>query len=191
MTAVHRPGRLPFTVRRLWWRIAARIGRWWRRLRPRSVQRLVFVFDYDSTPLHDGTSTTTFRELSAEEIRSGRFEVGEAPPIGREDNVESGCVVGLIDDQQVYHAWYIRSDSARIHDLPATWRASGPILFLHDGTTEPAFRHRGIHSAATRWLLQREKGSRVKHAVCVVHADNRAARRAVQRAGFRVVGQVG
>jgi RimJ/RimL family protein N-acetyltransferase len=178
-------------VRRFWWRVDARIRRWWLRLRARSVHRLVYVFDYDSTPLAGGASATKFRELSAEEIRSGRFEVGEAPPIRHDASVESGCIVGIIDDQQVYHAWYIRSDSARIHDLPVGWRASGPILFLHDGTTEPAFRHRGIHSAATRWLLQREKGTGVKHAVCVVHADNRAARRAVQRAGFRVIGPVG
>jgi RimJ/RimL family protein N-acetyltransferase len=189
MTEVRR-GRLPFSVRRFWWRVEARIGRWLPRLRARSAQRLVFVFDYDSTPLESAASSTTFRELSGEEIRSGRFKVGEAPTIPGEQDVESGCIVGMIGDQQVYHAWYIRSDSARIQDLPASWRASGPILFLHDGTTEPAFRHRGIHSAATRWLLQREKEGRVKHAVCVVHADNRAARRAVQRAGFRVVGQV-
>ena len=191
MTELRRRDRVPFNVRHLWWRVEPHIARWWLRLRARSVQRLVFVFDYDSTPVDARASSTTFRELSAEEIRSGRFEVGEAPPICREDTVESGCIVGMIDDQQVYHAWYIRSDSARIRDLPASWHASGPILFLHDGTTEPAFRHRGIHSAATRWLLQREKGSRVKHAVCVVHADNRAARRTVQRAGFHVVGQVG
>lgn len=191
MTEIDRRGHVTFSARSLWWRVEARLHRWWLRLRPRSARRLVYVFDYDSTPLDDRASSTKFRELTAEEIRSGRFEVGDAPPIRHEDNVESGCIVGTIDDQQVYHAWYIRSDRARIHDLPASWRASGSILFLHDGTTEPAFRHRGIHSAATRWLLQREEGSRVKHAVCVVHADNRAARRAVQRAGFRVVGHVG
>lgn len=180
-------GHLRSTFRQLWWRLQARLRRWWPRLHARSAQRLVFVFDYDSTPLDDMASSATFRELSADEIGSGRFKVGEAPqaPPG----LETGCIVGMIEEQQVYHAWYIRSDSTRMNGLPDTWRASGQILFLHDGTTELAFRGRGIHSAATRWLLRRERGGRVKHAVCVVDGENRIAQRAVRRAGFRVIGQ--
>jgi L-amino acid N-acyltransferase YncA len=64
------------------------------------------------------------------------------------------------------------------------------VLFLHDGYTEPALRGRGIHSAATRWMLARERGTDVTHAVCVVHADNAPAHRAVKKLGFQSLGRI-
>jgi len=81
-------------------------------------------------------------------------------------------------------------DAGRMRDLPKEWRPNGRVLFLHDGYTEPEFREQGSHAAATRWLLQRERGSDITHAVCVVHANNPAAQRAVRKVGFRCIGRI-
>jgi GNAT superfamily N-acetyltransferase len=94
----------------------------------------------------------------------------------------------MLDGREVYHVWYVRGDGARLHGAPGQWCPDGRVLFLHDGFTEPAFRARGIHSAALRWLLARERDTETSHAVGVVHAKNVAARRAVESAGFRFLG---
>jgi len=132
-----------------------------------------------------------FRELSSDEVRQHAAELssgGVAPSSGVPDG--SACVVGVIDGRPVYRFWYVRRTGDQIHGAPSDWRPRGRVLFLHGGYTEPAFRGRGIHTAAVDWLLDRERGSGVAHALCVVHADNFMATRAVQRVGFRPLGRI-
>ncbi|HEY2853471.1 MAG TPA: GNAT family N-acetyltransferase [Gemmatimonadaceae bacterium] len=152
--------------------------------------RLVYVFDFETSSVPEVASIVEFRELATDEIDSRRASLGAGGQCRYTTSSEGGCVIGTIGGQQVYHAWYIRGEATAVRGLPDGWRPSGRVLFLHDGVTEPAFRGQGIHSAATRWLLARERSMVTAHAVAVVHADNPAARRAVVKAGFRVVGRV-
>lgn len=152
--------------------------------------RLVYVFDFQASSVPELKSPVQFRELTRDEIEACPEPLGAGAKSSEWTRCESGCVVGTIGDRQVYHAWYIRGDAAAVRGLPADWRPTGRVLFLHDGVTEPAFRMQGIHSAATRWLLARERNLDTAHALALVHADNPAARRAVIKAGFRCVGRV-
>ena len=155
-----------------------------------SAGRMVYVFDFSSAKLPDVNSPVDFRELTRDEIDARRASLGAGARTWQPALLESGCVLGTIGGQQVYHAWYIRGEPSAVKGLPAEWKPTGRVLFLHDGVTEPAFRRQGIHSAATRWLLAREQGLDTAHALAIVHADNPAARRAVAKAGFRFVGRV-
>lgn len=162
-------------------------------LRSRSASppgRMVYVFDFSSANLPEVNSPVVFRELTRDEIDARRASLGAGGRSWQPSSLESGCVLGTIDGQQVYHAWYIRGEASAVKGLPAEWTPTGRVLFLHDGVTEPAFRRQGIHSAATRWLLARERDMDTAHALAVVHADNAAAQRAVVKAGFRFVGRV-
>lgn len=152
--------------------------------------RLVYVFDLKASSVQELNSPVQFRELTRDEIDARRPALGAGGKSSPPANCESGCVVGTLGDQQVYHAWFIRGDAGAVRGLPAGWQPTGRVLFLHDGVTEPAFRKQGIHSAATRWLLAREHTMDTAHALVVVHADNPAARRTVAKAGFRLVGRV-
>lgn len=175
-----------FLLRGLWWsarsRLSGSIGRW-----PRGApKRLMYVFDYPSTALSKVETSVEFRE-----------ERDEQPGVlvstmanGSSAREEQGCVVGSLNGRIVYRAWYVRSSPDRLHGAPGGWSPRGRVLFFHGGTTDPEFRGRGIHSAATQWLLRHQRAPDVEHAACFVHADNRAARRAVERAGFRLVGPV-
>jgi RimJ/RimL family protein N-acetyltransferase len=151
---------------------------------------MVFVLDIAACPRGELPSTVEFRELTRQEILQQRAALGPGAATLISGDLESGCVIGMVGDRRAYHAWYIRGDSRYLHGLPGEWRPNGRVLFLHDGYTEPEFRERGIHSAATRWLLQRERGSGLTHAVCVVHADNPAAQRSVKKIGFRCIGRI-
>lgn len=184
------PRSLAELVRSISRRATGRIRRWLVAARPDGKRRIVLLFDLARSPAAGGDCGVEFRELSAEEIQERRESLGPGVDTLRGDNAESGCVIGLQGGRQVYHAWYIRGDGRRLHGIPANWTPSGRVLFLHDGYTEPAFRGRGIHSAATRWMLARERGTDVTHAVCVVHADNAAAHRAVRKLGFRPLGRI-
>ena len=150
-----------------------------------SQSRMMYVFDYHACEIAHIESAIEFRELAFEEARSRAAKSGVDTFLG-----ESGCVVGMLDGREVYHVWYVRGDGARLHGAPGQWRPDGRVLFLHDGFTDPAFRARGIHSAALRWVLARERDTETSHAVGVVQAKNVAARRAVESAGFRFLGPV-
>lgn len=147
--------------------------------------RMMYVFDYRSSEIAHIESTIQFRELASDEARARATTSGVDATLG-----ECGCVVGTLDGREVYHVWFTRGDGARLHGAPGHWRPDGRVLFLHDGYTEPAFRARGIHSAALRWLLARERDTETSHVVGVVQAKNVAARRAVESAGFRFLGPV-
>lgn len=171
-------------------RLAGRMRRWLVALRPDRKRRIVLVFDLEAAPSPTGRDCgVEFRELTPLEISERRESLGPGVDTLLPGNADSGCVVGVKGGRQVYHAWYIRGDGSRLHGIPDGWTPPGRVLFLHDGYTEPAFRGRGIHSAATRWMLARERGTDVTHAVCVVHADNAAAHRAVRKLGFRPLGR--
>lgn len=171
-------------------RVAGRLRRWLEAARPDGKRRIVLVFDLDAAPKPGGDCGVEFHELTAAEIAERRESLGPGVDTLLPGNENSGCVVGMQGGRQVYHAWYIRGDAGRLHGIPDNWARRGRVLFLHDGYTEPAFRGRGIHSAATRWMLARERGTDVTHAVCVVHADNAAAHRAVRKLGFRPLGRI-
>ena len=171
-------------------RVAGRFRRWLVAARPDGKRRIALVFDLQATPTPGDNCGVEFRELTVEEIRKRRESLGPGVDTQLSENDDSGCVVGMLAGQQVYHAWYIRGDGSRLHGIPGDWTPQGRVLFLHDGYTEPEFRGRGIHSAATRWMLARERGTDVTHAVCVVHADNVAAHRAVRKLGFRALGRI-
>jgi ribosomal protein S18 acetylase RimI-like enzyme len=147
-----------------------------------AVKRLMYVFDYEGAKLSRLESLVEFREAPKDSLGRENLpaDAGE----------ERGAVVGLLDGVTVYRASYVRAEANRLRNAPKSWSPRGRILFLHGGTTEPEFRRRGVHSAATRWLLNNERASDVAHAVCFVHADNLAARRTVEGAGFRLVGPV-
>jgi RimJ/RimL family protein N-acetyltransferase len=147
--------------------------------------RMMYVFDYASSEIRHIESAIQFHELVSDEARSRSVASGLD-----DSQSESGCVVGMLDGREVYHVWYVRGDGARLHGAPGNWRPDGRVLFLHDGFTEPAFRARGIHSAALRWMLARERDTETSHVVGVVQARNVAARRAVESAGFRFLGHV-
>src|SRR6185295_17825803 len=119
-------------------------------------RRIVLVFDLDAAPTPDNDPGVEFRELTAEEIQERRDSLGPGVDTMLPGNADSGCVIGMQDGEQVYHAWYIRGDGSRLRGIPNGWTPRGRVLFLHDGYTEPAFRGRGVHSAATRWMLARE-----------------------------------
>ena len=171
-------------------RAAAQLRRWLVAARPDGKRRIMLAFDLE-TPLASGRDCgVEFRELTTGEIEERRGALGPGVDTLLSGNADSGCVVGTRGGRQVYHAWYIRGDASRLRGTPGSWSAAGRVLFLHDGYTEPAFRGRGIHSAATRWMLARERGTGVTHAVCVVHADNAAAYRAVRKIGFRALGRI-
>jgi hypothetical protein len=181
------------TARRLWWRVRHRVRQLVRRLGQRdSMTRFMYVHDLDLFPRPaDRSRSVDFRELSKEEILRYWEKVGGGAPIGPERPTEdTGCIVGLLDGRLIYHAWYVRADGDKMRALPPNWHPRGRVLFLHDGFTEPGFRGRGIHTAATFWLLDRERNTDVLHAICVVHGDNVAASRAVERAGFRMLARV-
>jgi RimJ/RimL family protein N-acetyltransferase len=177
-------------VRSIFRSAAARLRRLLVAARPDGKRRIVLVFDLEATPTPGDDSGVEFRELTVEEIQQRRESLGPGVDTQLSGNDNSGCVVGMFAGRQVYHAWYIRGDGSRLHGIPGDWTPRGRVLFLHDGYTEPAFRGRGIHSAATRWMLARERGTDVTHAVCVVHADNVAAHRAVRKLGFRALGRI-
>jgi RimJ/RimL family protein N-acetyltransferase len=177
-------------VRDLSRRLVGRVRHWLVAARPDGKRRIVLAFDLDSQPMPNSECGVEFRELSDEEIIQRRESLGPGVDSLLPGNADSGCVVGMHGGRQVYHAWYIRGDGRQLHGIPDGWTPRGRVLFLHDGYTEPAFRGRGIHSAATRWMLARERGTDVTHAVCVVHADNAAAHRAVRKLGFRPLGRI-
>lgn len=171
-------------------RVTGRVRHWLVAARPDGKRRIVLVFDLQCQPTLGRDCGVEFRELSTEEIAERRESLGPGVDTLLPGNADSGCVVGLENGRQVYHAWYIRGDGRRLRGIPDNWAPQGRVLFLHDGYTEPPFRGRGIHSAATRWMLARERGTDVTHAVCVVHADNAAAHRAVRKLGFRPLGRI-
>ena len=156
----------------------------------RSSRRLVYVFDFRTSSVPEVSSPVQFRELGGDEIEAYRPSLGAGAQSWQPTSSQGGCVIGTMGGRQVYHAWYIRGEPSAVRGLPTEWQPTGRVLFLHDGVTEPAYRGQGIHSAATRWLLARERNMDTAHALAVVHADNPAARRAVAGAGFRVVGQI-
>ena len=158
--------------------------------RPDGKRRIVLVFDLEDVPTPGSDCGVEFRELTVEEIAACRQSLGPGVDTLLPGNADGGCVVGLQGGRQVYHAWFIRGEGSRLRGIPDGWTPRGRVLFLHDGYTEPEFRGRGIHSAATRWMLARERGTDVSHAVCVVHADNTAAHRAVRKLGFRRLGRI-
>jgi RimJ/RimL family protein N-acetyltransferase len=176
-------------IRTLYWGVMGRLRRWTVAANPRAKKRLFFVFDFGATSIEPPDGRITFRELAPAEIEQHQTRGRSDIPRLRMSGAETGCVVGTLDGRAVYHAWYIRADGAALQGLPNGWQPNGRVLFLHDGYTEPAFRGDGIHSAATRWLLSRESGLNTAYAVCLVYADNPVARRAVAKAGFRVVGR--
>jgi RimJ/RimL family protein N-acetyltransferase len=176
-------------IRRLYQRATARVRRWATARNLHARKRLIFVFDFAETLVEPPDPRFAFRELEPEEIDEQHTTRSADIPRVLVAGAESGCVLGTLDGVPVYHAWYIRADARALHGLPNGWRPRGRVLFLHDGYTEPPFRGKGIHSAATRWLLSRESTLNTAHAVCLVHADNPFARRAVAKAGFRVVGR--
>lgn len=149
----------------------------------------MYVFDYDGTPLSKLESDVEFREILQNEVEQTCGTEHLESTAGRAPE-ESGSIVGLMNGKIVYRASYVRADPCRLNGAPSGWSPRGRVLFLHAGSTEPEYRGRGIHSAATRWLMTNERGPGVAHAVCVVHADNFAARRTVERAGFRQLGPV-
>jgi RimJ/RimL family protein N-acetyltransferase len=142
----------------------------------------MYVFDYDRVPLSKLESAVQFREVAD--------AAADGEPVPVTAGEERGEVIGMLDGVTVYRAWYVRAEASRVHGAPRSWSPRGRVLFLHGGTTDPKFRGRGVHSAATRWLLNNERAPGVAHAACFVHADNLAARRTVERAGFRLVGPV-
>lgn len=155
---------------------------------PYQRKRLIYVFDYAVAPLASCKSAVTFREVSPQELASGRSGHVADPPTESPD-FERGWIVGMLEGRKVYHASYVRADGAQFRDFSKGWRPSGRVLFLHDGFTEPEVRGRGVHSAATAWLLEHAHRPDIAHAVCLIRADNPAARRAVAKAGFRPVGR--
>lgn len=171
-------------------RVTGRVRRWIVAARPDGKRRIALVFDLETRPAPGRECDVEFRELTAEEIAQRRDSLGPGVDTLLPGNADSGCIVGMLGGRQVYHAWYIRGDGSRLRGVPDDWTPRGRVLFLHDGYTEPPFRGRGIHSAATRWMLARERGTDVTHAVCVVHADNAAAHRAVRKIGFRPLGWI-
>lgn len=180
-------------VRRLVWRLRHRVRELLRGLGPSaSLRRVMYVYDLDDRRPSVGSSTSVhFVELSPEELRARGEALGAGARMAhRGVSGETGCIVGLVEGAMVYHAWYVRADGRQMQGVPPTWTPRGRVLFLHDGYTEPGFRGQGIHTAATFWLLDRERGTDVAHAVCVVHADNVAAARAVERAGFRALARI-
>jgi len=151
--------------------------------------RVMYVYDFGSNGTGLVDTPVRFEELTPDEIRDQGDALsrgGRPAPNGG----DTGCVVGTLSGRQVYHVWYVRGDGARLHGLPPGWQPRGRVLFLHGGYTEPDSRSRGIHTAALRWLLARERHTDTAHAVGVVNADNVPARRAVESAGFHVVGHV-
>lgn len=153
--------------------------------------RLMYVYDFESKSPSEPDTSVRFEELTCDEIRERAASLtagGEA--VTGPNGSNWGCVIGTLSGRQVYHVWYVRGDGTRLHDLPADWAPRGAVLFLHGGYTEPEFRARGIHTAALRWLLARERGSGTAHAIGVVNADNEPALHAVESVGFRVIGRV-
>jgi hypothetical protein len=162
---------------------------------PRSVSerssRVLYVYDFAAAPVSTPDSPVHFNELTPDEIRdrASMLVMGGESTMAPNAH-DAGCVVGTLSGRNVYHVWYVRGDGARLHGLPTDWRPRGRVLFLHGGYTEPEFRARGIHSAALRWLLARERACETAHAIGVVNADNVPAQRAVESVGFRAVGRV-
>jgi ribosomal protein S18 acetylase RimI-like enzyme len=169
-------------LRGIWWRARARIGRLVvRRTAVRPADRLFYALELDALPRSSADPRLEFRELLPNgDVAATAVGVG----------VESGCVVGSLAGNQVYRVSYVRGDAEQLYGLPPHWRPRGRVILLHDGYTEPAFRNRGIHSAALRWLLDRERSADVVQAVCVVHADNFVAQRTVTRMGFQCLGRI-
>ena len=194
-STVNRDGSTPTAltlIRRLWWRLRRRISERWRMMSRGGPRRVMYVCDLsDHRPPTVQRSDIEFVELPPEELRRQPQRFGATIALGvGEIRTGTGCIVGRLQGRVVYHAWYVRADGASMHGLPVNWRPRGRVLFLHDGVTDPELRGRGIHTSATHWLLARERGSDVAQAVCVVHADNVAASRAVERAGFRRLGRI-
>ena len=181
------------TILRLWRRTVHRLRERLRALgRTERLGRIMYVCDLlDHPPSTTKIPGVEFRELSSDEIRAHAAEL-DAGGVATTSRVPDGaaCVVGVTNGRQVYRFWYVRRTGEQIHGAPSDWRPRGRVLFLHGGYTEPAFRGRGIHTAAVQWLLARERGSGVAHALCVVHADNFMAIRAVERVGFRPLGRI-
>ena len=153
--------------------------------------RMMYAYDFESPSPSVTDTPVRFDELTTDEIRehAARLKAG-GEVVSLPNGKEMGCVVGTLSGRQVYHVWYVRADGTRLRDLPDGWRPRGTVLFLHGGYTEPEFRARGIHTAALRWLLARERGSDMSHAIGVVNADNEPALRAVESVGFRMIGRV-
>ena len=190
---VEKPGTPVTFLLRIWRRGVHRLRERARSLGPTGrMRRILYVFDLAALPPAAApASRVQFRELSPTEVRELSDRLGAGGRTLRDQLPEgAGCIVGLLNGAKVYHAWYVRGRGEEMRGVPAGWRPRGRVLFLHDGYTEPAFRGRGIHTAATYWLLDRERGSDVAHAVCVVHAENLVAARAVERVGFRPLARI-
>jgi len=181
------------TALRLWQRTVHRLRE---RLRAISgtekLGRVMYVCELaDRVATTVRSSGVEIRELSSDEVLAYAAEVSSAGGSTGSPVLDGArCVVGVVGGRQVYRFWYVRRAGDQIHGAPPGWRPRGDVLFLYDGYTEPAYRGRGIHTAAVEWLLTRERGAGVAHAVCVVHADNFMATRAVQRVGFRPLGRI-
>jgi ribosomal protein S18 acetylase RimI-like enzyme len=173
-------------VRRLLWHAESRLRQLLAGV-DTSGNRLFYALDIETAPAPATNSPAEFRELSsiANGVGTGGSE-DEAPSQG----LEGGQVVGMIDRSIVYRVSYVRGDGGRLQGLPAGWQPRSRVILLHDGYTDPAFRGRGVHSAALRWLLARAREEGIEQAVCVVHADNPIARRSVTQLGFRCVGPI-
>jgi ribosomal protein S18 acetylase RimI-like enzyme len=151
-----------------------------------SNERLFYALDLDA-PLSISVSSppVEFRESSF----ARRVDAG-APDMTIHGSLASGQVVGLLKGQTVYRVSYVRGAGADLRALPDGFQPRDRVVLLHDGYTEAEFRNRGIHAAALRWVIDRERSAGVEQAVCVVRADNAIARRAVEKLGFRRVGPV-
>lgn len=174
--------------RAVWWRARRAIRSAVSGQHGSAPERLLYVFDYASRPVPEVDSPVEFRAIGAADLAVGRD--GHLLASSNAAQSESGDVVGVLDGRVVYRAGFVCAESNRLHAIPEGLLPSGRVLYLHGGTTEPAFRGQGIHSAGARWLLRHARGLDVAHAVCMVHADNVAARRTVERLGFQLVGSV-
>ena len=153
----------------------------------RSDGRFFYALDLDSAkpPIAASSPPVEFHESSpADRLDRDALETTI------DSSLASGQVVGLLKGQTVYRVSYVRGAGAELRALPDGFQPRDRVVLLHDGYTEPEFRNRGIHAAALRWLIDRERSAGVEQAVCVVRADNLIARRAVEKLGFRCVGPV-
>jgi GNAT superfamily N-acetyltransferase len=160
-----------------------------RRMPRTAARRFFYALEIDALPRPVLDPALEFREVPPNDgmAKNERADHFAAAPGG---GVESGHVVALTAGKPVYRVSYVRGDGDRLRGVPDGWRPRGRVVLLHDGYTEPAFRNRGIHSAALRWILDRERDAGVVQAVCVVHADNFVGQRTVTRLGFQCIGEI-
>lgn len=133
-----------------------------------------------------------FAPASNEEVRRHPRQFGVGLTTAPDADPTRRYFVGTLNERVVYRITCAISAPALERLLSADIRASlpEPVALVSDGSTDPAFRGRGIHPAALRWMASWARENEVRTLVTFIEERNGASRRGAVKAGFVLLGNV-